>query len=163
MKLTINHKQIVILALLLVMLLITMIQGCGSESSSSNCTAPDGSTITITPSSQTIDTKNAGLVASTSFDWLVKVAYPDGTVMPKACITVSGAFAVPDVRALYQFQFYPSSVMPNLAVNSGFNAQTDDHGAYVFSTLLSAGTGTWSDTIYVRSGTNSGNATVEVK
>jgi len=162
MKLTIKHKQIVILALLFVLFLITLVQGCGSESSSSNCTAPDGSKITITPSSQTFTTGGVGLAVPTPVDWSVRVAYPDGTVMPKACVTVTGALAVPNGLALYQFQFDPSSVIPNVPVNSGFNAQTDDFGNYTFSTLLSAGTGTWSDTIYVRSGTNSGIATISV-
>jgi hypothetical protein len=161
MKLTIKHKQIVILALLLVTFLITLIQGCGSTSGD-DCKAPDGSTITITPSSQTIDTGGTGIAFPTSLDWTVKVALPDGTIMAKACINVSGTFAVPNGYALYQFQFYPSSVTPNLPVNSGFNAQTDDSGQYTFSTLISAGSGTWNDTIYVRSGSNSGNATVTV-
>jgi len=163
MKLTIKHKQLVILALLLVLLLITLVQGCGGENSTKNCTAPDGSTITITPSSQTLSTGGAGLSFPTALDWTVKVAYPDGTIMPKACITVAGTFAVPNGFGLYQFQFYPSQVTPNLPVNSGFSAQTDDFGQYTFSTLLSAGTGTWNDTIYVRSGANQGNATVTVQ
>ena len=128
-----------------------------------SCTAPDGSTITITPSSQPIDTGGAGLSVPTSLDWTVRVSYPDGTVMPKACITVSGAFAVPNGFGLYQFEFFPSSVTPNTAVNSGFSAQTDDFGQYTFSTLLSAGTGTWNDTIYIRSGANQANATLSVK
>lgn len=161
MKLTIKRKQIVILALFLVLLLITLIQGCGNTNGS-ECQAPDGSKITITPSSQTVTTNGTGLAFPTPLDWTVTVFYPDGTIMPKACINVSGTFAVPNGYALYQFQFYPSSVSPNLPVNSGFAAQTDESGQYTFSTLLSAGTGTFNDTIYVRSGSNSGNATVTV-
>jgi len=161
MKFTIKRKQIVILALLLVMLLITLIQGCGNTKGS-ECTAPDGSKITITPSSQAINTGGAGLAFPTPLDWTVTVFYPDGTIMPKACINVTGTFAFPNGYALYHFQFYPSSVSPNLPVNSGFAAQTDDSGQYTFSTLLSDGTGTWNDTIYVRSGSNSGNATITI-
>ena len=161
MKLTIKRKQIVILALLLVLLLITLIQGCGNTNGS-ECTAPAGSTITITPSSQTLSTDGAGLSQSVGLNWTVTVAYPDKTPMPKACITVSGPLAVPNGYGVYQFQYYPKDVSPNVLVNSGFSAQLDDFGQYTFSTLLTAGTGTWNDTIYVQSGTNSANATITV-
>ena len=157
MKSTIRHRQIIIIALLL----IVLIQGCGSTDSN-NCTAPDGSTITITPSSRTISTGGSGFVFPTPVDWTVTVALPDKTVMAKACITVAGAFAVPNGYAAYQFQYFPSSVIPNKLVDSGFSAQTDDFGQYTFSTLISAGSGTFTDTIYVRSGTNSGNATITI-
>jgi len=163
MKLTIKHKQIVILALLLVLLLITLISGCGNTKGT-ECTAPDGSKITITPSSQSINTGGTGLGVATNLNWTVRVALSDGTVMPKACINVTGTFAVPNGFALYQFYFYPNSnANPNnIAVNSGFAAQTDDFGQYTFSTLLSAASGTFTDTIYVQSGANIGNATVTV-
>jgi len=163
MRLTVKHKQIIIFNLLLVLFIIALMPGCGGENSTDNCTAPDGSTITITPSSQPIDTGGAGLAVPASLDWTVRVGYPDGTVMPKACITVSGAFAVPNGFGLYQFEFYPSSANPNVAVNSGFSAQTDDFGQYTFSTLITAPSGTFTDTIFVRSGTNQGSATISVK
>lgn len=159
MELNIKHKQIVILALLLTMLLITLVQGCGNTNGT-ECTAPAGSTITITPSSQSIS--GGGIFFPTGLNWTVSVALPDKTPMPKACITVSGTFAVPNGYALYQFQYYPKDVSPNVPVNSGFSAQTDDFGQYTFSTLLSAPSGTWHDTIYVQSGTNSANATVSI-
>ncbi len=162
MKLTIKYKQTVILALLLVLFLITLIQGCGSENDSSNCTAPAGSTIKINPSTGAIHTNGAGLSQNTGLNWTVTVAYPDGSIMPKACIGISGTFAVPNAFAAYQFQFYPKDVVPNLPVNSGFSAQTDDFGQYTFSTLISAGTGTFTDTITVQSGANIGTATITV-
>jgi len=160
MKLTIKHKQIVILTLLLILLLLALAQGCGSENSSSNCTAPAGSKVTITPASQTISTNGKGLPVGgqVNLNWIVSVLYPSGAVMPKACVTISGQFAVPSPFMLYQFFSGPNST--GVAVNSGFSAQTDDFGQYTFSTLLSGGTGTWVDTIYVQSGTNQGNATV---
>jgi len=157
MKFKIKHKQIIIL----VLLLITLVQGCGSTTSSDNCTAPAGSTITITPSSQSISV-GSGLVFPTGLNWTVTVEYPDKTPMPKACITVSGAFAIPNGYGLYQFQFYPKDVSPNVPVPSGFSAQADDFGQYTFSTLLTAPSGTWTDTIYVQSGANSGNATISI-
>ncbi len=157
MKLTIKYKQTVILALLLVLLLIMLVQGCGSENSSSNCTAPAGSKITINPSSQTIHP-----TAATGLNWTVTVAYPDGSLMPKACIGISGNFAVPNSTQAYQFQFFPKDVVPNLPVNSGFSAQTDDFGQYTFSTLISAGSVTFTDTITVQSGANIGTATLTV-
>jgi hypothetical protein len=162
MRLTIKHKQTVIFNLLLVLFIVVLTTGCGSENSSKNCTAPDGSTITITPASQTISTGGVGLRVPTALDWTVRVATPDKAVMPNACISVSGAFAVPNGFGIYQFQFFPSSVTPNVAVNSGFSAQTDDFGQYTFSTLITAPSGTFTDTIYVRSGTNVGNAAISV-
>ncbi|HXY53428.1 MAG TPA: hypothetical protein VEM40_02015 [Nitrospirota bacterium] len=160
MKLTIKQKQTVILTLLFVLILITLAQGCGSESNSNNCTAPAGSKITISPASSTISTGGVGLFQPTNLNWLVTVDYPDGTVMPKACITVIGTFAVPNGYGLYQFFTGPNST--GVAVNSGFSAQSDDFGQYTFSTLLTAGTGTWTDTLYVQSGTNQGSATITV-
>lgn len=164
MKLTIKHKQLVILALLLVLLLIALIQGCGGTDSTKNCTAPDGSKITITPSDQSITTGGA-VHPGFNNNWIVRVAYPDGSVMPKACITITGTFAFPNPLGLYQFYYFPNSTdnPNNIAVNSGFAAQSDDFGQYTFSTLMSAGSGTWNDTIFVQSGTNSGSATLSIK
>jgi hypothetical protein len=86
--------------------------------------------------------------------------------MPKACVNISGAFAYPRnpgaIGWLYQFYYYPEGTKNpgNVAVNSGFDAQTDDFGAYTFSAMITAGTGTFTDTITVRSGSNIGTATI---
>jgi hypothetical protein len=159
MKLTIKHKQIVILALLLVLLLIVLIQGCGNNKGK-DCTAPAGSSITVT---------GPGLIsisADTAVNYSVIVKYPDGTIMPNACVNISGAFAYPRNPSalgwLYQFYYYPDGTNDpgNVAVNSGFDAQTDDFGSYTFSAMITAGTGTFTDTITVRSGSNIGTATI---
>ncbi len=162
MRLFNAYSRLALFALLFVSAGI-LAAGCGTSTNTKDCTAPDGSTITINPATQPVDTGGFGVPGDTQLDWTVKVAYSDGTVMPRACITISGAFAVPSTYSIYQFQFYPSWITPNAAVNSGFPAQTDDFGAYTFSTLITAGSGTFTDTIYARSGTNMGTATIEVK
>lgn len=150
MSLNIKHKQMAPLAMLLVLFAVILAQGCGN--SQHECEeAPDKSSIIITPSSQT-------MTPGATLDWTVVVVYPDNTPMPFACLTISGAQAVPNGTS-YQFQFFPSSVIPNAPVNSGFTAKTDKFGQYTFSTLISATTGT-SDTIFVRSGANIGTATL---
>ncbi len=164
MKQAIKHKLMALLAMLLVLFAVILTQGCGT--SQRECeNAEDTATVAIIPDTQTIDTAGAGLGTNVPLDWTVRVAYPDDTPMPYACLNISGAFAVPNLAGsgFYQFQFYPSWVIPNTPVNSGFIAKTDKNGQFTFSTLLSAGTGTWSDTIYARSGTNVASATVEVK
>jgi hypothetical protein len=93
------------------------------------------------------------------------VLYPDGTPMPKACLDISGVLASPRNASgtgwYYQFYYYPggNTNIGNIPVNSPFAAQTDDFGQYTFSTLISAGTGSFFDeSIYVRSGSNSASA-----
>ena len=173
MKLTIKHKQIVILALLLVLLLITLISGCGNTKGT-ECTAPDGSKITITPSSQTITTGGTGLGIATNLNWTVVVKKPDGNPMPNACLYISGSFAFPSnathTGVHYQFYYYPhgtnytnGNFLGNIPVNSPFIAQTDDFGQYTFSALVSAARQTFTGTIVVLSGLNVGTATVTVK
>ena len=162
MRLFNRHSRPVLFALALLVGAGILAAGCGTKASD-ECTAPDGSTIVINPTSQTWDTGGFGVGSDLQNDWTVKVNYPDGTVMPKACVTISGSLAVPSGFGAYQFQFYPSWTIPNAPVDSGFLAQTDDFGQYTFSTLISGGTGTFKDTIYVRSGTNVGSAVFEVQ
>lgn len=164
MKLTIKHKQIAIFPLLLVLLLITLVQGCGSENSTDNCTAPFGSSITINPSSETFKTSGGVVSSNLAFDFQVTVLYPDKTPMPKACINISGVLAVPNTSAAYQFFFFPGGAQTpgNVAVNTGFAAQTDDFGQYTFSAVVSAGTSTFFDTITARSGTVSGTTLLTI-
>ncbi len=157
MKLTLKHKQTFILALLLVIFLVTMIQGCGS--SSTQCTAPAGSTITVTgPAAATI-------TSDTNFNFIAVVKTPDGNPMAKACIDISGSFAFPrnstQTGVHYQFYFFPdgtSNPSGNTPVSSPFSAQTDDFGAYTFSALVTAASGSFTDTVIVRSGANIGTA-----
>ena len=157
MKLIIKHRQIVIFSLLLVSFSIVLIQGCGN--SSTQCTAPDGSTITVTgPGTSSIS-------ADTNFNFTAVVKTSDGNPMPKACLDISGSFAFPrnatQSGVHYQFYFFPDGTNNpggNNAVSSPFSAQTDDFGQYTFSALVSVASGSFSDTVIVRSGTNIGTA-----
>lgn len=148
--------------LFLVLFFAVILQGCGL--SKEDCTAPNGSTITINPASQTwtFSSGSGGLGGDLEDNWSVKVSYSDGTPMPYACIRVWGALAVPSGYGAYQFQYYPAPKNPNAPVDAGFTAQTDEFGMYNFSTLISAGTGTFKDTIRVQSGAISASATYEV-
>jgi uncharacterized protein YcfL len=157
MKLTIKHEQIIIFTLLLVIFLVVIIQGCGS--SGAQCTAPAGSSITVTGPAA------ASISSDTNFNFTAVVKTPDGNPMAKACLDISGAFAFPrnstQTGVHYQFYYYPdgtSNPSGNLAVSSPFSAQTDDFGVYTFSALVSATSGTFTDTITVSSGANMGTA-----
>ena len=161
MELTIKHKQIALFTLLFVMFSIILIQGCGD--SSTQCTAPAGSTITVTgPASSTI-------TSDTNFDFTAVVKTSDGNPMAKACIDISGSFAFPrnatQTGVHYQFYFYPdgtSNPNGNVPVSSPFSAQTDDFGQYTFSALVTATSGSFIDTVIVRSGANMGSATFTI-
>ncbi len=162
MSLIIKNKKMALLAALLVLIAVVLLQGCGTSGKRECEAAPFGAVMTLKPGGQSVDTGGAGLGVNLPWDWTVIVLYPDGTPMPYACLNISGAFAVPNL-GLYQFQYFPSWVSPNTPVNSGFRARTDVTGQYTFSTVLSAGSGTWKDTIYIRSGTVEGAADIEVK
>jgi len=161
MELTIKHKQIALFTLIFVMFSIVLMQGCGD--SSTQCTAPAGSTITVTgpnPSS---------IAADTNFNFTAVVIMPDGSPMSKACLDISGSFAFPrnatQTGVHYQFYFSPdgtSNPNGNVPVSSPFSAQTDDFGQYTFSALVTAASGTFTDTISVRSGANMGTATFTI-
>lgn len=149
----VTMKFITVFMLSLGLASIILMAGCGSET-----TPPSGSTITVTgPAPFSIG-------SDTNFDFTVVVKYPDGTPMPKAKLDISGAFAFPRNAAQsgwhYQFYYSPggNTVPGNLAVNSPFEAQTDDFGTYTFSALVSVATGTFTDTIVVRAGTIVGTA-----
>lgn len=159
MELTIKRRQIVILALLLGLPLITLVQGCGSVDSSTNCTAPAGSTITVTgPAASTV-------AFDTNFNFTAVVKTPDGKPMSKACLDISGSFAFPrnatNTGVHYQFYYYAGGTTnpSNVAVSSPFTATTDDFGQWTFSALVSVASGTFTDTVIVRSGSNIGTAT----
>jgi hypothetical protein len=149
----VTMKSITVFMLCLGVASIILIAGCGSE-----ITAPDGSTITVNgPASFSIGT-------DTNFNFTVVVRYADGTPMPNASLNISGAFAFPRNAQQtvwhYQFYYYPGGTNnpSNVAIDSPFNAQTDDFGAFTFSTLVSVSTGTFTDTVVVRSGTSIGTA-----
>lgn len=83
--------------------------------------------------------------------------------MPSAKVRISGAFAVPSPGATYQFYWKPGGDQDptNPPVNSGFEAQTDDFGVYIFSVVIFGTSTGFTDTIFVTSGTASGSATIE--
>jgi len=152
MKLKIKLVSTSILVVL--MPLFILFGGCGSKE-----TVPDGSTITINPGSAALQ----NISGNTPVNYKVVVKYADGTPIPNATIHITGAFAEPAVAANYQFFFYPDGsqrVGGNTEKDSGFDAQTDDFGVYDFSIEAFGPGATFSDTIYVTSGTAVGTATI---
>ncbi len=158
MNLIIKKRQIALMTLLFVLSGVMLIQGCGTSGSRECEEATFGSTVSINPTSISW----TGLSGPTTDTWKVTVLYPDGTPMPYACLNIFGSLAVPRVPARYQFQAGAAWASPT-PVNSGFKARTDVSGQYMFSTLISDVTVTWTDTIYAESGTNQASATYEVK
>jgi hypothetical protein len=161
MELTIKHKQIALCTLLFVMFSVVLIHGCGD--SSTQCTAPAGSTITVTGPSP------SSIMADTNFNFTVVVTTPDKLPMPKACLDISGSFAFPrnatQTGVHYQFYLKPDGTnnpSGNIAVSSPFSTQTDDFGQLTFSALVTAASGSFTDTIIVRSGANTGTATFTI-
>ncbi len=164
MKIPFIKNKMALLAMLFLLFAVIIIPGCGDTTKKRDCeNAPDLSQITLLPESQTYDTGGTGAVFNIPLDWTVRVAYPDNTPMPYACINISGPLAVPNGYNIYQFQFYPSWVSPNLPVNSGFSAKTDKNGEFSFSTLITAPSPTFKDAVYVQSGSNKGSAEMEIK
>ncbi len=162
MSLIINKRQIALMAVLLMLSGLILMQGCGTSGSRECEGAQFGSTITINPTSISWSTGGVGLALPVTDNWKATVLYPDGSPMPYACLNISGGLAVPDAYAIYQFQDGPSWASP-AKVNSGFRARTDVNGQYTFSTVISAGSGTWKDNIYVESGANQGSAAYSVQ
>lgn len=154
MKYTAKLPMVLILALLIIP--IALLPGCGD-----NKYVPDKSTITINPSSLSVK----DILGDTHADFTVVVRYSDGTPIPYANIHITGAFAVPATAAFYQFYYYPGgSLRPggNFSVNSGFNAQTNEYGVYMFSAEVYGPGSAFKDTIYINSGTVSATATLEL-
>jgi len=150
MKLTARLFSVLVLAFLIAP--IALFQGCGDNES-----APDGSTVTIDPSSVSLN--NPG---ETVVDLKVIVRYPDGTPMPYANVIISGGFAMPSTAALYQFYWGPGGnlVDPNIPVDSGFLAQTNEYGVYDFSIVVFGLP--FKDTIRVTSGSAAGTSDITV-
>src|SRR5208337_346808 len=115
---------------------VILFQGCGSK----NSDAPDGSTITINPSSLTLT--NPFLYGDVIQDYTVTVRYADGTPIPDVALSISGSFAFPVVSSSgpiiaprYEFWNTPggnANTNGGSRVNNGFNAETDSSGTYKF-------------------------------
>lgn len=155
MKPKVKLPMLFVLALLIILVITS--QGCGHKE-----TAPDGSTVTFNPSSITYKTPDNVCVQSIN----VIVRYPDGTPFPKAVVTITGGFAVPNVNGSGYYQFFSDANCSN-PVDSGFQAQTDDKGVYSFSAYvpgqitLTTGittTNSFSDKFEATSGTAVGSA-----
>jgi hypothetical protein len=128
-----------------------LLQNCGN-----NKAVPDGSTITVDPSSQSIK-----VLEDTPFNFTVTVRYADGTPIPYAIVHISGAFAASATytNPLYQFYYYPDGLNNpdgNRQVDSGYDAQTNKYGVYQFSIVVFGPSSTFTDSIYVTSGSASG-------
>jgi hypothetical protein len=170
MNSTNTHKNIMIVALLLVLFMMVLVQGCGNPN-----TAPAGSTITVHQNASTWDSGGAGLGAGNTipFDFTVVVTYPSSTMpMPFADITISGAYAAPNTSCpggflggLGCYQFYGSLFFAGSTDtrNSPFTARTDRDGKYVFGALMTGPTPTFRDSVYIQSGSNVGFGTIELK
>jgi hypothetical protein len=131
---------------LVVIVSLALLSGCGNDT-----TIPSDGTITFFPSDIT-----ASIAADTCFDSTVTLLFKDGTPMNDAELTISGAFAYPRQGGGARYTFYngPCDYPLNLANRreSGFKALTDQHGVYKFAVLVTAATGTFTDTIHAQSG-----------
>jgi len=151
MKSTTNLKLVLVLALLIVS--VILLQSCGNDTS-----VPDGSTLTISPSS----VSQANVTFDAIHNFTVRARYQDGTPIPYAMIHISGSFAVPVSDPRYQFYYYPEGPAKaggNTLVDSGFDGQTDKYGVYVFSIVVYADKA-FKDDINFNSGTATASATV---
>ncbi len=147
-------------------------QGCGNKGEN----APDGSTITINPS--TLNLTNLYLYGDAIQDYQVIVKYSDGTPVPYADVLIAGTYAYPvvssevDSAPSYAFYEYPGANgnPSNVLENNGFVGETDANGVYQFSieifsmvSLTSGGPLTpnvFTDTILVSSGTAQASTTL---
>jgi hypothetical protein len=132
---------------------IFLFQGCGD-----NKNIPDGSTITISPSTVTLNISGPTVV-----ELKVVARYADGTPIPYANMVITGGFAAPAAANAYQFYYNPGGdvVASPIPVNSGFMSQTDKSGVYDFSIVV-FGTVAVTDTIFATSGTAVGTAGLTV-
>jgi hypothetical protein len=142
--------------ILLLILPLFVFNGCGNDSFNS---IPDGSKISVGP-----DHSQTGIAADTTVNYTIVAIYSDGTPIPNARVKVSGSFAVPRANPHYQFYLYPDGPanLTNVTVDSGFFVRTGDDGTYMFSALISAASGSFSDSIICTSGTAIGTAQIEV-
>src|SRR5208337_2064737 len=118
---------------------VILFQGCGSK----NSDAPDGSTITINPSSLTLT--NPFLYGDVIQDYTVTARYADGTPIPDVALSISGSFAFPVITSTggafnspcYEFWNAPGgSAGGGSRVDNGFVAETDSSGTFKFSIVI---------------------------
>lgn len=150
----------------MLILIVIALQGCG-RADTHPTSVPDGSTITITPTTLTLSK-----IDNTSQDFSVTVKDKNGEPINKAQIQISGAFAEPrnatNTNARYQFYRFPGGeVIPgNIPVNSGFTAETDSNGVYKFSITIYGQVGgvpnAFTDNINIHSGTAFGSVTLTI-
>lgn len=150
------------LALVMLIVPVSTLPGCGNDTV--DCgdyeAVPDGSTITITPSSVSW----TDLAVNVNQNFTVEVRDDNGDPIPYAAVCISGGMAEPRVPGHYQFYYYPGGDQRpggNAAMNSGFPGQTNESGVYTFSILVYGPGNEFSDTIYVTSGTAVSTASVD--
>jgi hypothetical protein len=147
-------KQVI--ALLIVLMLLSsviLLKGCGGSDSATGCTssqiAPYDATITVTGGfSGSAAEDTPVLFTATVYD-------KDGAPMNNMCLAISGSFAYPRNLAATGWHYtFHSGASPYVApaVDSPFTAETGDGGYYDFSAIYSVATGTFTDTVTVRSG-----------
>ncbi len=139
--------------------IILLTAGCGGGTD-----APYGSTITLSPSSSSLDTGALGTSADWPVVYVVTVTNSDGDPIPWVNLTISGSMANPNPIDAYQF--YDGIYVvggPNTPKGSPFSAQTDVDGHYTLTAVVPAGTGVFKDQVQVMSATATGYADIEVK
>ncbi len=136
------------------LLFSVLLWGCGDSVS-----APTGSTITINPSSLSIES----IAGDTIYNYTVYVTNKEGNPLDGIEIWISGAFAAPRTPARYQFCRKSDGIEP---VNSSFSAETDELGVYYFSiivpVIVDGEPNAFKDDIEVRSGSAFASAHIEL-
>jgi hypothetical protein len=164
-----KEKRCMLGAMVVGVMILLFAGSCGSNSQSTGCTGTNnasyGSTITVSPASWTWNTGAVGLTVDIPLVLSAAVVLPDGvTPMPDACITITGALAIPNAAGAYQFYANDYNALgTNYPVGSPFVVQTDGNGQFTFTAMALAGSGIWKDTIVVQSGAIVGTASVEIQ
>ncbi len=135
---------------LLPLFAILLLWSCGDVS------APPGSTITIEPSSLTIENSLPTAETSTQY-YTVSVVDEDGNPVGDVKLSISFIWASPSPYNLVQL--YKGDV----PVDSPFEATTDEFGAYTFRLdFISGGGYEYKGDVEVRSGAAFASSTLEV-
>ncbi|MEW6216016.1 MAG: hypothetical protein AB1478_12570 [Nitrospirota bacterium] len=138
------------------LLFTVLFWGCGGSVS-----APPDSTITINPETVTITDSGDEATHTQYFTILVKDS--NGTPLGDIKITISFPWAKPDPTDLVQLYKCedPKCETPE-AVNSPFDAETDESGTYTLRFDYQSGWLEYKGDVEVRSGSAFGSATFEV-